>query len=166
MSNPAAIGSIPSAGTNAAGANDLEALFNASEYFDLSAMSPPPPENPTLSMSFGSGGLGEASAPFDTLEGFAATMASNGGMSGMHLGQTGQGSSSMSGLNANGEMSNGNSGRNLGHGASSLDGMDFGKFDMGLSNGNLGSGGGETLAGEGMDTVSDGLRGGEAGQGL
>ena len=43
--------------------------------------------------------------------------------------------------------------------------MDFGKFDFNLGPGNGGYGG-EALAGEGMDTVSDGLKGSEGGQGL
>ncbi len=106
---------------------DLEALFNTSEYFDVSAMSPAQQgSNPMLS-SF-SPNLGEPSAPYDRLETLQPDLT---------LGA----SETMNGMAETNER--------------------MGSFDY--SNGTFG---GEMMTGEGMDTVSDGLKGQDGQQGL
>ena len=72
MSNPTATNG-GGVGRRTIQSTDLEALFNTSEYFDLSAMSPVQPDKDTSSsnvlpeLNFTTG-LGEASAPFDRFE--------------------------------------------------------------------------------------------------
>ena len=150
MSNPVAIG-LSSVGQPSSNTNDFESLFNSSDYFDLSAMSPPQSNEAIPAINFGS--LGEASAPFDTLEGFAANMAAQNTLGNMTLSGNG-----MMGQDANGSVRQNQN-------QAVVDTMDFSKYDFSLNNGSFGRGG-ETLAGEGMDTVSDGLKGGESGKGL
>jgi hypothetical protein len=213
MSNPAAISQVGQNLNTAPPATDLEALFNTSDYFDLSAMSPGPSTSGEGALAQFVG-LGEG---VDTLENFTA-MATGQNIGGGHGAQAINGMNGMNGLNGFGggagasgsgggaggsgnesimemmgfadlgNMRAGNGSRNDGSaagsgnfnsnnnagmstlmgptgGAGGQDGQGHGevKFDFGFH----GSGfGGEQLAGEGMDSVSDGLKGNDAGQGL
>lgn len=209
MSNPAAISQVGQNLNTAPPATDLEALFNTSDYFDLSAMSPGPnTSNEGALAQFV--GLGEG---VDTLENFTA-MATGQNMGG-HAGQGMNGINGMNGFGGGGASGSsgaaaggnetimemmgftdlgamraggaGGAGGNEGNGASGgtfnpnhhagmstlmgnaaaggQDGQNHGevKFDFGFNGAGFG---GEQLAGEGMDSVSDGLKGNDAGQGL
>lgn len=167
MSNPAVIASTQTNITPAPQMTDLEALFNTSEYFDLSAMSPPPADTSVLP-SMGNVTLGNNSGQLNTLENFVSI---NGGSSQQQDTNQSYIQNMDSNLNNNGMRSNG-SNTTMGQGmfmpndlGATMEGIDFGKFDFTLGQGNGGFGG-EALAGEGMDTVSDGLKGAEGGQGL
>ena len=100
---------------------DLEALFNTSEYFDLSAMSPVQPGSDAM-QTFAAD-FGGQPIPYDRLDSLAPG-------------------------------TNDIAGDTTGNGAM--------PFDYAMSGGF----GGENLAGEGMDSVSDGLQGNDAQQGL
>ncbi|KAK8861354.1 hypothetical protein IAR55_002173 [Kwoniella newhampshirensis] len=145
--------------------NDLDALFNTSAYFDGSGMesgtghttsSTTAPTMTTSSANHVSHAshtngqgylstLGEASAPYDRLE----TLTPNAELGNGNV------------------MLNGSGSSNGGHYGTTTDGGDLGhaphiSFDYGLNGGF----GGESLASEGMDNVSDGLRAGGASGGL
>ncbi|WWD16743.1 hypothetical protein CI109_101174 [Kwoniella shandongensis] len=133
--------------------NDLDALFNTSAYFDMSGV-----ENSTgnttstTTNNNGNGNgtqssmpnymstLGEASAPYDRLE----TLTPNA--------ELGNGNILLGGSSSNGQYGSDGLGGDLNHNNNGV-GPHI-SFDYGLNGGF----GGESLASEGMDNVSDGLR--------
>ncbi|WWC60002.1 uncharacterized protein I303_102565 [Kwoniella dejecticola CBS 10117] len=181
-------------GTNPSDAlsNDLDALFNTSAYFDMSAIEAGTTSNtnsnnnlyagsnnnnnnstndfssagiPGMTGASGSGGmgLGEPSAPYDRFETLTPTHGNimlSGNSTYDHQNQntsnTGSGTYDNTGFHMNntGNNNNNNNGNN-GQGQISFD---YGLNGMGY--------GGEALATEGMDSVSDGLKGNNANGGL
>lgn len=163
MSNPAAIASSThQTMTPLQQNNDLEALFNTSEYFDLSAMSPGPITDNSMSFNMDSSARGGR----ESLDSFTAMAMQNQSQGGQGQGQNPAagmmmlGSGSGTGMN---DFARGLNGNGSGGGGGYGDGE---KFDFGLNGLGANGFGGETLAGEGMDSVSDGLKGNENGQGL
>ena len=133
---------------------DLEALFNTNDYVDLSAL-----DTAVNTPNIGSGQLPST--------GFTPRAPSSRGNTNTEMtfesfGDGGQGQYSSNGQN---QTQNQNQGGQTMMGDYMNDSMtgnamtfDFGQNGVGF--------GGEMLAGEGMDTVSDGLRGGDQNQGL
>ncbi|WVQ94434.1 hypothetical protein IAU59_001513 [Kwoniella sp. CBS 9459] len=179
--------------------NDLDALFNTSAYFDMSAI-----EAGTTAPASGSGqggssntnfggghdnpvghnfmgtsggGLGEPSAPFDKLETLSPDHNLGSGNVMLSHSQTSQHQQHLnSGNNNHNNSNNGYSGQYGGMVDQNMNtnqhqnqnnggamGLGAISFDYGLNGNGFG---GESLAMEGMDTVSDGLRGNGAGGGL
>jgi hypothetical protein len=132
---------------------DLEALFNTNDYVDLSALDTAVNNTPNM----GSGQLPST--------GFTPRAASSRGMTNAELNfdnfaEGGQGQyidQNQGGQTMMGEYMNDNL-NGSGSGGGNTMTFDFGQNGVGF--------GGEMLAGEGMDTVSDGLRGGDQNQGL
>ncbi|WRT65459.1 uncharacterized protein IL334_002402 [Kwoniella shivajii] len=166
--------------------NDLDSLFNTSAYFDMSAMeagtTSSSNNNPYGSENINNNNnpnhndfsisLGQSSSSYDRYE---STTPQNGHiMLGGGSNASGNNSSNHydasstsfdnsnsnnSYNNSNNQMSSNSTGNGLGHGNSGGQiSFDYGLNGMGF--------GGEALAGEGMDTVSDGLRGNNANGGL
>ncbi|WWC98933.1 hypothetical protein V866_005827 [Kwoniella sp. B9012] len=179
---PGGLSSQPDNNTSNNFANDLDALFNTSAYFDMSAIeagttttSSTSTQNQTYnnnnngsgndfsSSHLNIGGLGEPSAPFDRFETLTPTpMNGNLMLSGDPSTNANQNQNQSSAYDqsqntgtATGSGSYDNSGNgNNNHNIS----FDYGLNGMGF--------GGEALAGEGMDSVSDGLKGSNGGGGL
>ncbi|OCF45041.1 nuclear protein [Kwoniella heveanensis CBS 569] len=176
--------------------NDLDALFNTSAYFDMSAieagttapatgLTQSGPTNTGMGGHAGnlvgaSGGLGEPSAPFDKLE--TLTPNHNLGNGNIMLSQSqSQSQASHHNNNSNNidhnqnnvglngpygggiDHTNQNQNQNQNIGSGGVMGLGTMSFDYGLNGNGFG---GESLAMEGMDTVSDGLKGNGAGGGL
>lgn len=138
---------------------DLEALFNTNDYVDLSALdSSTTTPNPNSNSS--SGMTGQQQQQFHS------------GFTPRPDGDTA--SSEMTGYGVNGDNSmmlndfaqNNNSNNiNINNGDIGMGGNGVGSMSFDFGNNGAGFGG-EMLAGEGMDTVSDGLRGNDPNQGL
>ena len=163
MSNPAAIASSNHQQmTPLQQNNDLETLFNTSEYFDLSAMSPGPVGDSFVPFNMDSG---QKNGSMDTLENFTAMAMQNQGQP-ASSGQQGAGMQMLDGAGVDDfSRSHGSTGSYGGTGGYGDPANDK-SFDFSFSGLGTNGFGGEALAGEGMDSVSDGLKGNENGQGL
>lgn len=179
---------------------DLEALFNTSDYMDLSGLVGSPGESstntqlpssqhitPRASVSNGSGlaamthmNSGNVSTSNSNITNpnyDRSAMSPNFGHN-LTLGSYMDTATSGDGVNSNGinGTGSGNGHGNYGSGpmlsgsgssvAATGNGTGTGTNDFSWDFGNMNGFGGEMLATEGMDTVSDGLRGGEQNQGL
>jgi hypothetical protein len=135
---------------------DLEALFNTNDYVDLSALDSTTTSTPNMGnntqLPTGFTPRASGSGSYERSDSFGTA---NGAGMGYNIGQTSQGGQTTMMEDFMNDSMNMNVGGN-GNGNSMT--FDLGQNGLGY--------GGEMLAGEGMDTVSDGLRGGDQNQGL
>lgn len=138
---------------------DLEALFNTNDYVDLSALDSTTASTPNMGNSTHLPSTGFTPRASTSSNGAFGQYDRDGSFGNGH-GNGGNSQYDQQGGQATmmGDYMN----DSMGGGSTNASGM---TFDLGLGQNGLGYGG-EMLAGEGMDTVSDGLRGGDQNQGL